>query len=56
MNFLKKELDFFDKVDGSYRDDMLTKSGKMTSKYKGKFKLKKGPYLCTEYVGILVDT
>ncbi|ATP57645.1 ABC transporter substrate-binding protein [Pedobacter ginsengisoli] len=56
MNFLKKELDFFDKVDGSYRDDILTKSGKMTAKYKGKFKLQKGPYLCTEYVGILVDT
>jgi oligopeptide transport system substrate-binding protein len=56
MNFIKKELDFFDKVDGSYRDDILTKSGKMTSKYKGKFKLTKGAYLCTEYVGILVDT
>jgi len=56
MNFLKKELDFFDKVDGSYRDDILTKSGKMTAKYKGKFQLRKGPYLCTEYVGILVDT
>lgn len=56
MNFIKKELDFFDKVDGSYRDDILTKSGKMTRKYKGKFQLNKGPYLCTEYVGILVDT
>ncbi len=56
MNFIKKELDFFDKVDGSYRDDILTKSGNMTSKYKGKFKLNKSPYLCTEYVGILVDT
>ena len=56
MNFIKKELDFFDKVDGSYRDDILTKSGKMTSKYKGKFVLRKRPYLCTEYVGIMVDT
>jgi len=56
MNFIKKELDFFNSVDGSYRDDILTKSGKMTRKYKGKFQLIKGPYLCTEYVGILVDT
>src|SRR5215217_343541 len=56
MNFLKKELDFFDKVDGSYRDDILTKSGKMTSRYKGKFVLRKGPYLCTEYIGIMVDS
>lgn len=56
MSFIKKELDFFDKVDGSYRDDILTKSGRMTKKYKGKFQLIKAPYLCTEYVGILVDT
>lgn len=56
MNFIKKDLDFFNSVDGSYRDDILTKSGKMTSKYAGKFQLNKGPYLCTEYVGILVDT
>ena len=56
MNFIKKELDFFDKVDGSYRDDILTKSGQMTTKYKGKFVLRKRPYLCTEYVGIMVDT
>jgi len=56
MNFIKKDLDFFNSVDGSYRDDILTKSGVMTSKYKGKFQLIKGSYLCTEYVGILVDT
>lgn len=56
MNFIKKDLDYFNSVDGSYRDDILTKSGRMTSKYKGKFQLIKGPYLCTEYVGILVDT
>jgi oligopeptide transport system substrate-binding protein len=56
MNFIKKDLDFFDKVDGSYRDDILTKSGKTTPKYRNKFKLIKSPYLCTEYIGILVDT
>ncbi|MET1055017.1 MAG: ABC transporter substrate-binding protein [Pedobacter sp.] len=56
MNFIKKDLDYFNSVDGSYRDDILTKSGSMTSKYKGKFQLIKAPYLSTEYVGILVDT
>jgi oligopeptide transport system substrate-binding protein len=56
MNFIKKELDFFNSVDGSYRDDILTKSGKVTHKNEGKFQLIKAPYLCTEYVGILVDT
>lgn len=56
MDFIKKDLDFFKSVDGSYRDDILTKSGHMTSKYKGKFQLIKAPFLCTEYIGILVDT
>ncbi|RZL31157.1 MAG: ABC transporter substrate-binding protein, partial [Pedobacter sp.] len=56
MNFIKKDLDFFNSVDGSYRDDILTKSGSKTTKYKDKFQLFTGPYLCTEYVGILVDT
>lgn len=56
MSFLKKELDFFYSVDGSYRDDILTKSGKMTHKYHNKFQLLKGPYLCTEYVGFLLDS
>ncbi|QPH41255.1 ABC transporter substrate-binding protein [Pedobacter endophyticus] len=56
MSFVKKDLDFYYNVDGSYRDDILTKSGKMSAKYKGKFTVTKSPYLCTEYVGILVDT
>ncbi|MDB5119457.1 MAG: ABC-type dipeptide transport system, periplasmic component [Sphingobacteriales bacterium] len=56
MDFIKKNLDFFNSIDGSYRDDILTKSGKITSKYRNKFKLITGPYLNTEYLGILVDS
>jgi peptide/nickel transport system substrate-binding protein len=56
MEFIKKKLDFFNSIDGSYRDDILTKSGKITTKYEGKFQLVKGPYLNTEYLGILVDS
>ncbi len=56
MEFLRKQLDYFNSVDGSYRDDILTKSGQMTAKYKGKFHLRKGPYLNTEYLGMLVDS
>lgn len=56
MEFIKKNLDFFNSVDGSYRDDILTKSGTMTRKYRNKFKLRTGPYLNTEYLGILVDS
>ncbi len=56
MEFLKKDLDYFNSIDGSYRDDILTKSGNMTSRYKGKFQLVKGSYLNTEYLGMLVDS
>jgi oligopeptide transport system substrate-binding protein len=56
MEFIKKNLDFFNDIDGSYRDDILTKSGHITQKYKGKFVLQTGPYLNTMYLGILVDT
>lgn len=56
MDFIKKNLDFFNSIDGSYRNDILTKSGKVTSKYRNRFKLITGPYLNTEYLGILVDS
>jgi oligopeptide transport system substrate-binding protein len=56
MEFIKKNIDFFNDIDGSYRDDILTKSGQVTSKYKGKFQFNSRPYLNTEYVGMLVDS
>lgn len=56
MEFIKGDLDFFNGIDGSYRDDILTKSGQLTSKYRGKFIMNIRPYLNTEYLGILIDT
>ncbi len=56
MEFIKKKLDFFNGIDGSYRDDFLSKSGKVTKKYQGKFKVIIQPSLNTEYLGILIDT
>ncbi|MCC8410663.1 ABC transporter substrate-binding protein [Mucilaginibacter sp. UR6-1] len=56
MEFIKGDLDFFNGIDGSYRDDILTKSGKLTSKYGGRFMMNIRPYLNTEYLGILIDT
>jgi len=55
MEFISKKLDFLNDIDGSYRDDILTKSGRVTQKYKGKFILNTGPYLNTIYLGMLVD-
>ncbi|MEZ2337071.1 ABC transporter substrate-binding protein [Mucilaginibacter sp. RCC_168] len=56
LEFIKRKLDFLNDIDGSYRDDILTKSGKVTQKYKGKFVLNTAPYLNTMYLGILVDS
>jgi ABC-type transport system substrate-binding protein len=56
MEFISHKLDFLNDIDGSYRDDILTKSGKVTQKYKGKFILNSGPYLNTIYLGMLVDS
>ena len=56
MAFIKKDLDFFNGINGSYRDDILTKSGHITQKYKDKFIMVTHPYLNTEYLGIIVDT
>lgn len=56
MEFIKKKIDFFNDLDGSYRDDILSKSGRQTKKYQGKFKLLTNPFLNTNYLGILVDT
>jgi oligopeptide transport system substrate-binding protein len=56
MEFIKKKLDFFNDIDGSYRDDILTKSGQLTKKYKDQFIISTGPYLNTMYLGMLVDT
>jgi len=56
MEFIKKNLDFFNDIDGSYRDDILTKTGHITQKYQGKFQFVSRPYLCTEYLGMLIDS
>jgi oligopeptide transport system substrate-binding protein len=56
MEFIKGKLDFYNDIDGSYRDDILSKSGHITSKYKGKFIMNTRPYLNTLYMGMLVDT
>ena len=56
MEFVTGKIDFLNDIDGSYRDDILTKAGQVTQKYKGKFILNSAPYLNTMYLGMLVDT
>ncbi len=56
LEFVKKNLDCFFGIDGSYRNDVLTKEGALREKYVGRFKLTKAAYLNTEYLGMLLDT
>ncbi len=56
LEFIKGNLEFMSGIDPNYKDELLTKNGKLNPKYKGRFKLLTAPYLNTEYLGILIDT
>jgi len=55
LEFVKGNLDFMSGIDASYKDELLTRSGQLNPKYKGKFKMASQPYLNTEYLAFLVD-
>jgi peptide/nickel transport system substrate-binding protein len=55
IEFLKGKLDFLSGLDVSFKDELLTRSGKLQSKYKDRFQMETQPYLNTEYLGILMD-
>lgn len=56
LEFLAGKLDFLSGVHTSYKDEILTFSGTLKKSYSGRFHLATGPYLNTEYLGILADT
>lgn len=56
LEFIKGNLDFISGIDAGYKDELLTKSGKLQAKYSNKLNLTTEPYLNTEYLGILVDS
>lgn len=53
--FIQGQLDFMKDVDISYKDELLTKSGKLKKDFKDKVIMLKKPYLNVEYLGFLVD-
>lgn len=55
LEFIKGRFDFLSGLDASYKDEVLSRSGELREKYKGKVRLIKAPYLNTEYLGILLD-
>jgi peptide/nickel transport system substrate-binding protein len=56
IEFLKGNLDFISGLDASYKDELLTPSGDLQPRHRGRFRLEALPYLNTEYLGILLDT
>ena len=48
-------MSFVNDIDGSFKDELLTKKGELRQQWEGKILLKKHAYLNTEYLGMLVD-
>ena len=56
LEFLMGNIDFISGIQSTYKDELLTRSGGLNPSYAHKVKLITGPYLNTEYLGVLVDT
>jgi peptide/nickel transport system substrate-binding protein len=56
LEFIKGNLDFLSGMSPANKDELLTRSGHLNPKYKGKIKMYSQPYLNTEYLGFLVDS
>jgi peptide/nickel transport system substrate-binding protein len=56
LEFIKGKIDFIHDFNSSFKDELITRHGKLNPKYYGKIKLLVSPYLNTEYLGILIDT
>lgn len=56
MEFVQGKTDFMSGVDARYKDELLTRDGRLRGKYKDDFYLIREPYLNTEYLSFYVDT
>jgi oligopeptide transport system substrate-binding protein len=56
LEFVKGNIDILSGVQTAYKDELITRDGKLASKYAGRFKMLKNPYLNTEYLGFLLDS
>ncbi len=56
LEFIKGKLDFMSGIDPTYKDELLTATGRLQPKYTGQIELITQPYLNTEYLGFMIDT
>ena len=54
--FRQGKVDFINDIDATFKDEVLTKKGKLRKEWEGKVQLQTHPYLNVEYFGILVDS
>ena len=55
LEFVKGNIDFISGIDPNYKDEVLTRSGKLQPKYENKIQLLTQTYLNTEYLGFRMD-
>jgi peptide/nickel transport system substrate-binding protein len=51
MRFVAGEYDFFNGLEGSFKDELLDNNANLKVQYRSKFKMLKKPFLNTEYLG-----
>ena len=55
LEFVKGNFDFMSGIDGSYKDELLTRTGALQKKYVSKVNMSKIPFLKTDYLGFNLD-
>ena len=55
LEFVQGNIDFLSGINASYKDELITRGGKLNPKYRNKFNMFTQPYLNTEYLGFLLD-
>lgn len=56
MKFAAGEYDFFNGMEVSFKDELLSPDGHLKDKYQGRFHMQLKPFLNTEYLGFWLDT
>jgi ABC-type transport system substrate-binding protein len=56
LEFIKGNIDFISGVNAAFKDELITRDGKLQANYTQRFNMLTGPYLNTEYIAINADT
>lgn len=56
LQFAQGNIDFLNSLDPSYKDELLTASGRLREKYQSTVNLVKSPHLNTEYIGFFLGS